>query len=124
MMSINATKGFDFGSGFNAVEMLGSEHNDEFFMDGKEVKTKTNNAGGSLGGISTGNDMFFRVAFKPTSTIGKKQKTVTKDGKETELEVQGRHDPCIVPRAVPIVEAMTALTILDLWLRGKGQGTR
>ncbi|MCF7831183.1 chorismate synthase [Candidatus Gracilibacteria bacterium] len=119
MMSINATKGFDFGSGFAATQMRGSQHNDEFCMQGKEVNTKTNNAGGSLGGISTGGDMFFRVAFKPTSTIGKKQNTVTKDGQETELEAKGRHDPCIVPRAVPIVEAMAALTILDLWLRNK-----
>lgn len=118
MLSINAVKGFDFGSGFEAAEMRGSEHNDEFFLDKKgRIRTKTNFAGGTLGGISNGELIYFRVAFKPTATISKKQQTVTKNKKEVEFEAVGRHDPCVVPRAIPIVEAMAALTLMDHYLR-------
>jgi chorismate synthase len=122
MMSINATKGFEFGSGFEGVKMRGSQHNDTFYTDANgNVQTKTNYAGGTLGGISNGQTIYFRVAFKPVSTIKKKQKTVTKDKKETELEAVGRHDPCVLPRAVPIVDAMSALVIMDHYLRHKAQ---
>lgn len=121
MMSINATKGFAFGSGFEGVTMRGSEHNDSFYISDDKVRTKTNNAGGTLGGISNGETIHFRVAFKPVSTIMKKQQTVTKDKKQTELEASGRHDPCVLPRAVPIVDAMAALVIMDHYLRHKAQ---
>jgi chorismate synthase len=122
MMSINATKGFAFGSGFDGVKLRGSQHNDSFYIDDNEnIKTKTNNAGGTLGGISNGETIHFRVAFKPVSTIMKKQQTVTLDKKETELEASGRHDPCVLPRAVPIVDAMAALVIMDHYLRHKAQ---
>jgi chorismate synthase len=122
MMSINATKGFAFGSGFDGVKLRGSQHNDPFYIDQNgDVKTKTNNAGGTLGGISNGETIHFRVAFKPVSTIMKKQHTVTLDKKETELEASGRHDPCVLPRAVPIVDAMAALVIMDHYLRHKAQ---
>ena len=122
MMSINATKGFSFGSGFEGVKMRGSQHNDTFYIDENgEIKTKTNNAGGTLGGISNGETIHFRVAFKPVSTIKKKQQTVNKDKKETELVAVGRHDPCVLPRAVPIVDAMAALVIIDHYLRHKAQ---
>lgn len=122
MMSINATKGFSFGSGFDGVKMRGSQHNDEFYIDEQgEIKTKTNNAGGTLGGITHGETIHFRVAFKPVSTIKKKQQTVTKDKKETELVAVGRHDPCVLPRAVPIVDAMAAIVIMDHYLRHKAQ---
>jgi chorismate synthase len=122
MMSINATKGFAFGSGFDGVKLRGSQHNDSFYVDENgNVKTKTNNAGGTLGGISNGETIHFRVAFKPVSTIKKKQQTVTMDKKETELEAVGRHDPCVLPRAVPIVDAMAALIIMDHYLRHKAQ---
>ncbi len=122
MLSINATKGFEFGSGFEGIKLRGSEHNDEFYTDkhGK-IKTKTNNAGGTLGGISNGETMYFRVAFKPVSTIKKKQQTITKDKNSIELEASGRHDPCVLPRAVPIVDAMGALVIMDHYLRHKAQ---
>ncbi len=122
MMSINATKGFAFGSGFDGVKLRGSQHNDSFYIDENgSVKTRTNNAGGTLGGISNGETIHFRVAFKPVSTIKKKQQTVTLDNKETELEAVGRHDPCVLPRAVPIVDAMAALVIMDHYLRHKAQ---
>jgi len=122
MMSINATKGFAFGSGFDGVKLRGSQHNDPFYLDENgNVKTKTNNAGGTLGGISNGETIHFRVAFKPVSTIMKKQQTITLDKKETELEASGRHDPCVLPRAVPIVDAMAALVIMDHYLRHKAQ---
>lgn len=124
MLSINATKGFEFGSGFAGVEMRGSAHNDEFYTDEKgNIKTRTNNAGGTLGGITNGADIYFRVAIKPVSTIGKKQKTVNKNKEETELEATGRHDPCVLPRAVPIVDAMGALVIMDHYLRHKAQNS-
>ncbi len=122
MMSINATKGFEFGSGFEGVKKKGSEHNDEFEVDEKgNVKTKTNNAGGTLGGISDGQPIYFRVAFKPVSTIKKKQKTINRNNQNVELEASGRHDPCVLPRAVPIVDAMAALTVMDHYLRHKAQ---
>ena len=118
MMSINATKGFEIGSGFSGVKMKGSEHNDSFYTDelGK-VRTMTNNAGGVLGGISSGENIYFKVAIKPVATIGQIQKTVDQNGDNTEVEGKGRHDPCVLPRAVPIIEAMSALVIMDLYLR-------
>ena len=119
MLSINATKGFEFGSGFEGTKMKGSEHNDEFEMDGKKVRTKTNNSGGTLGGISNGEDLHFRVAFKPVATIMKDQNTVTSDKEEKEFRAVGRHDPCVVPRAVVGVEAMAAITLMDHYLRMK-----
>ncbi|KKW10700.1 MAG: Chorismate synthase [Parcubacteria group bacterium GW2011_GWA2_49_9] len=123
MLSINAVKGFDIGSGFEGVGMKGSEHNDPFTIDAKgEIRTTTNNAGGTIGGISSGEDIYFRVAFKPVSTIRKKQQTVnTEKNEEVELEATGRHDPCVLPRAVPIVDAMSALVIMDHYLRNKSQ---
>ncbi len=121
MLSINAVKGFEIGSGFSGVSMRGSEHNDVFVNGGGKIKTKTNFAGGTLGGISNGENIYFRVAFKPVSTISKKQKTVNLKGEESELEAAGRHDPCVLPRAVPIVDAMSALVIIDHYLRHKAQ---
>jgi chorismate synthase len=122
MLSINAVKGFDIGSGFEGVTLRGSQHNDPFgyTSDGK-VAPLTNHAGGVLGGISSGQDILFRVAFKPVSTIGKKQNTVTITGEEVSLEASGRHDPCVLPRAVPIVDAMAALVIIDHTLRQRAQ---
>jgi len=117
MLSINAVKGFEIGSGFSSSKMKGSEHNDEFFMKNVEVHTKTNNSGGVLGGISNGEDIYFRVAFKPVATISKKQNTVNMHGEEVVFEGEGRHDPCVLPRAVPIVDAMSALVIMDHFLR-------
>ncbi len=122
MLSINAVKGFEFGSGFEGVNMRGSEHNDGFILDSKKkIKTSTNNAGGTLGGITTGEDIYFRVAFKPVATISKSQKTVTSSLKHTTLSAAGRHDPCVLPRAVPIVDAMAALVLMDHYLRHKAQ---
>jgi chorismate synthase len=119
MMSLPASKGFEIGSGFDATRMRGSEHNDAFEIRDGKVRTETNNSGGVQGGISNGENIFFRVAFKPTSTIASAQKTVTSAGKETTLAAQGRHDPCVLPRAVPIVEAMAALVLCDHALRQK-----
>ncbi len=113
MLSINAVKGFEFGSGFEGVKLKGSEHNDEFYEEGGRIRTKTNYSGGIQGGISNGEDIYFNVAFKPVATIMKDQLTVDHSGKETSVEGRGRHDPCVVPRAVPIVEAMAALVIAD-----------
>ncbi|CAO2837032.1 unnamed protein product [Amaranthus hypochondriacus] len=113
-LSLPATKGFEFGSGFAGTFMTGSEHNDEFYMDDHgRIRTKTNRSGGIQGGISNGELIHMRIAFKPTSTIGKKQHTVTRGKEETELIARGRHDPCVVPRAVPMVEAMVALVLVD-----------
>lgn len=124
MLSINATKGFEFGSGFEGVRLRGSQHNDEFYTDSKgKIRTKTNNAGGTLGGISNGETIYFRVAIKPVSTIRKQQNTVNKKGEKVKLEATGRHDPCVLPRAVPIVDAMSALVIMDHYLRHKAQNT-
>ena len=113
MLSINAVKGFEYGSGFSGTKLKGSSHNDLYNNDGT---TKTNYSGGVQGGISNGMDIYFRVAFKPVSTIMKEQKTINKKGEEVKIEGKGRHDPCVVPRAVPIVEAMAALVIADFKL--------
>ena len=113
MLSINAVKGFEFGSGFCGAKMQGSEHNDVFTKDGK---TETNLSGGIQGGISNGMDIYFRVAFKPVATIMQKQQTIDSDGNLTEIHGKGRHDPCVVPRAIPIVEALTALVLADFYL--------
>ena len=121
MLSINAVKGFEIGSGFAGVTMRGSQHNDVFEMQDGRVRTKTNYAGGTLGGISTGETVHFRVAFKPVSTIKKQQHTVSMQNEDTTLQAAGRHDPCVLPRAVPIVEAMAALVVMDLYLSHKAQ---
>ena len=119
MLSLPASKGFEIGSGFAATRMRGSEHNDPFELRDGKTRTVTNNSGGVQGGITNGEDIFFRVAFKPTSTIARDQKTVTASGEETTLAARGRHDPCVLPRAVPIVEAMAALVLCDHALRQK-----
>ncbi|MBI5390786.1 chorismate synthase [Candidatus Woesearchaeota archaeon] len=113
MLAINATKGFEIGSGFGGCMLFGSEHNDLLINRGKKITTATNQAGGVLGGITNGMPLVFRVAFKPTATIQKAQKTITSTGKEAVIEGKGRHDPCVLPRAVPIVEAMAALVLCD-----------
>lgn len=117
MLSINAVKGFEIGSGFDGVSMRGSLHNDSFIIENDQVKMKTNHAGGTLGGITTGEDIYFRVAFKPVSTISKEQQTVNLAKQPVSLKASGRHDPCVLPRAVPIVDAMSALVIMDHYLR-------
>ncbi len=117
MLSLPATKGFEIGSGFASTRMTGAEHNDPFEVRDGRVRTTTNFSGGTQGGISNGEDIFFRIAFKPTATITRSQQTVTKSGEATELAARGRHDPCVLPRAVPMVEAMTWLTLADHWLR-------
>ena len=117
MLSLPASKGFEIGSGFAGARMRGSEHNDAFEMRDQKVRTTTNHSGGVQGGISNGENIFFRVAFKPTATIAREQKTVTAAGEETTLATRGRHDPCVLPRAVPIVEAMAALVLCDHALR-------
>jgi chorismate synthase len=117
MLSIPAAKGFDIGSGFSAAAMRGSAHNDPFIKKGGRLGTVTNHSGGVQGGISNGEPIVFRVAFKPTATIGKPQQTVDFDGNPVSLTGKGRHDPCVVPRAVPIVEAMAALVLGDMALR-------
>lgn len=116
MLSINAVKGFEYGSGFAGTKMKGSEHNDIFETDSS---TKTNHSGGIQGGISNGDDIYFKVAFKPVATIMQKQETIDNKGNKATAEGKGRHDPCVVPRAVPIVEAMAALVIADFWLLSK-----
>lgn len=113
MLGINAVKSFEIGSGIASSEMLGSDHNDLFEKEGDRIRTKTNYSGGVQGGISNGEDIYFKVAFKPVATIMKSQKTIDKDGNEVVLKGKGRHDVCVVPRAVPIVEAMAALVIAD-----------
>jgi chorismate synthase len=119
MLSINACHGFEYGSGFSGAAMKGSEHNDSFVNTGGKISTSTNFSGGIQGGISNGMDIYFRVAFKPVSTIKKEQQTVDAFGNEAILQAAGRHDPCVVPRAVPIVEAMAALVIADHYLRNR-----
>ena len=122
VMSLPATKGFEIGSGFAGTTMTGSQHNDEFYIDEQgETRTVSNRSGGVQGGISNGEDIVIRVAFKPTATIGKEQKTVTKGGEETVLAAKGRHDPCVLPRAVPMVEAMVALVLCDRLLYNQAQ---
>jgi chorismate synthase len=117
MLSLPATKGFEIGCGFSATRMRGSKHNDPFEMRGGKVRAATNNSGGVQGGISNGEEIYFRVAFKPTATIARAQKTVTTSHEQTELAARGRHDPCVLPRAVPIVEAMAAIVLCDHALR-------
>ncbi len=116
MLSINAVKGFEYGSGFEGTKMRGSEHNDQFNKDGS---TKTNLSGGIQGGISNGMDIYFKVAFKPVATLMQKQTTINSKGEEVEMQGKGRHDPCVVPRAVPIVESMAALVLADYFLQNK-----
>ncbi|MCH6202156.1 chorismate synthase [Aquiflexum sp. LQ15W] len=116
MLSINAVKGFEYGSGFEGVKMRGSEHNDAYYQDGDRVRTKTNNSGGIQGGISNGEDIYFNVAFKPVATIMQDQESVNEAGDSVTVSGKGRHDPCVVPRAVPIVEAMAALVLADYLL--------
>lgn len=117
MLSINATKGFEYGSGFEGVTLRGSEHNDLFYNDEGSIKTRTNHSGGIQGGISNGMDIYFRVAFKPVATIIPEQASVNEAGEAVTVVGRGRHDPCVLPRAVPIVEAMTALVLADHYLR-------
>jgi chorismate synthase len=120
LFSINAVKGFEYGAGFDSASMRGSEMNDEFVVDNKSVSktisTKTNFSGGIQGGISNGEDIYFKVAFKPVPSINISQNTIDKNGNECVLNIKGRHDICFVPRAVPIVEAMTAIVLLDQFL--------
>jgi chorismate synthase len=119
MLSINAVKGFEYGSGFEGVKLHGSQHNDEFYNEGGKIKTKTNHSGGIQGGISNGEDIYFNVAFKPVATIMQDQQSVDKGGNEVTVSGKGRHDPCVVPRAVPIVESMAALVVADFLLRSR-----
>lgn len=119
MLTINAVKGFEYGEGFNGVCQRGSEQNDIFFNDGGVVNTRTNHSGGIQGGISNGQDIFFRVAFKPVATLLQEQPTVNLEGEDTLVKARGRHDPCVLPRAVPVVEAMAAMTLLDYYLMNK-----
>lgn len=120
MLSINAVKGFEYGSGFEGVELQGSAHNDAFYTDETgRVRTRTNHSGGIQGGISNGEDIFFRVAFKPVATIMQDQESVDQNGESITVQGKGRHDPCVLPRVVPIVEAMAALVLVDFYLRDK-----
>lgn len=119
MLSINAVKGFEYGSGFEGVKMFGSQHNDAFYKEGETVKTRTNFSGGVQGGISNGEDIYFRVAFKPVATLMMDQESLNEKGKTVTVSGKGRHDPCVVPRAVPIVEAMAAVVLADFYLRNK-----
>lgn len=119
MLSINAVKGFEYGSGFEGTSLLGSEHNDAFFMEDGKVQTQTNHSGGIQGGISNGQDIYFKVAFKPTATIMRDQKSVNEAGEAVTVSGKGRHDPCVLPRAVPIVDAMAALVLADFMLRAR-----
>ncbi len=121
MLGINAVKGFEYGSGFEGVTMRGSAHNDKFYTEDGVVKTKTNYSGGIQGGISNGADIYFNVAFKPVATIMMDQESIDEDGNAAVVSGKGRHDPCVVPRAVPIVEAMAAMTILDFYMRQKAR---
>ena len=123
MLSINAVKGFEYGSGFDGIQLRGSQHNDEFYTEESRVRTRTNHSGGIQGGISNGEDIYFNVAFKPVATIMQDQESVDKDGNPVTVSGKGRHDPCVVPRAVPIVEAMAALVIADQLLRGRSSKT-
>lgn len=119
MLSINAAKGFEYGSGFEGVSLLGSQHNDIFYTENNKVRTKTNYSGGVQGGIANGEDIYFRTAFKPVATIMQDQNSINEVGETVNLEAKGRHDPCVVPRAVPIVEAMAALVMADFYLRNR-----
>lgn len=119
MLSINAVKGFEYGTGFEGASWLGSQHNDIFFKEGDKVRTQTNYSGGIQGGISNGEDIYFRVAFKPTATIMRDQTSINEAGEEVVVSGKGRHDPCVLPRAVPIVDAMSALVLVDFMLRAR-----
>ena len=119
MLSINAVKGFEYGSGFEGSKMLGSDHNDEFESINGKVSTKTNFSGGIQGGLSNGEEIYFKVAFKPVATILTKQNSVDKEKNNIKIKAEGRHDPCVVPRAVPIVESMSAMVIVDHLLRNR-----
>jgi len=119
MLGINAVKGFEYGSGFKGSKLSGSQHNDVFIRSEKGVRTKTNNSGGIQGGISNGEDIYFNVAFKPIATLLKEQNTIDKNNNEITINPKGRHDPCVLPRAVPIVEAMAALVLVDHYLLSK-----
>lgn len=119
MLNINAVKGIEFGSGFGSSLRKGSENNDPFTLEAGTIKTTTNNAGGMLGGISNGEDIRFRIAFKPTSSIKIKQETIDTEGNKATINIDGRHDPCVLPRAVPIVESLTAIVLADLFLENK-----
>jgi chorismate synthase len=121
MLSLPASKGFDVGSGFDSILSTGTQHNDPFRMEGDRVRTTSNRSGGIQGGISNGETIYFRVAFKPVATVMHEQDTVSTDLKDTTLKARGRHDPCVLPRAVPMVEAMTALVLVDHALRHKAQ---
>ena len=119
MLSINAVKGFEYGMGFDFATARGSEVNDAFVCEAGKVSTKTNNSGGIQGGISNGEDIYFRVAFKPVATLLRDVETINENGENLTLHAKGRHDPCVLPRAVPIVEAMAAIVILDNYLMNK-----
>jgi len=121
MLSLPAAKGFEIGSGFAGTALTGIEHNDPFTSEGGRVRTLTNRSGGVQGGISNGEDIVFRVAFKPTATIRQAQQTVDRSGAAVTLEAKGRHDPCVLPRAVPMIEAMACLVLADHYLRQRGQ---
>ena len=121
VLSMPACKGFEVGSGFGGTTLTGSQHNDPFYSEGGRIRTRTNNSGGIQGGISNGEDIIIRAAFKPTATIMREQQTVDVDGNEVTLKGRGRHDPCVLPRAVPIVESMMALVLADHALRQRGQ---
>jgi chorismate synthase len=117
MMSLPATRAFEVGEGFGATRLRGSGHNDAFYRDGERVRTRTNHSGGIQGGISNGENIRLAVAFKPVATIFLPQETVTREGESVTFQAKGRHDPCVLPRAVPMVEAMAALTLIDHVLR-------
>jgi chorismate synthase len=119
MLSINAVKGFEYGEGFDGITARGSEQNDVFTNENGETKTLTNHSGGIQGGISNGEDIYFRIAFKPVATLLMEQNTIDLKGNATTIKARGRHDPCVLPRAVPIVEAMAAMTLLDYYLISK-----
>lgn len=123
MLSLPASKAFEVGSGFAGILMTGAEHNDAYRMEGQKVRTTTNRSGGIQGGISNGETIYFRVAFKPVATVMREQDTVSTDLKDTTIKARGRHDPCVLPRAVPMIEAMTALVLIDHALRHKAQCT-
>ena len=119
MLSINAVKGFEYGEGFGRMELTGSQQNDIFYNRDGHIDTRTNHSGGIQGGISNGQDIYFRVAFKPVATVLMEQETVDTEGNDTHVTARGRHDPCVLPRAVPVVEAMAAMTLLDYYLINK-----
>jgi chorismate synthase len=121
MLSLPATKGFDIGSGFDAISYTGTQHNDAFRNVDGRVRTVTNRSGGVQGGISNGETVYFRVAFKPVATVMHEQDTIDQSGRNTTLKGRGRHDPCVLPRAVPMVESMTALVLVDHALRHQAQ---